>query len=268
MLAGDTDSFDDAPVVKEKSETGIFTALDAAIKKFNATDLLRRALRRANLTLKVSEFIVIAFLCASFVPLIVLLLYGNKTLALICSATGAVLPFYYLRHRHAARKKMFEKSGYSFLQSLDLITKELPPPVSEEFGKMLQELKLGLAFELAVKNLVDRVDNADIDLVMTSVIIQREVGGNLSEILDKIAITIRERVRIKGQVRTLTAQGRLSGIILVLLPVILAVVMYLISPDYIGILFKESVGRMMLCAAFVSEIMGMLIIRKIVDIKV
>lgn len=133
---------------------------------------------------------------------------------------------------------------------------------------MLQELKLGLAFELAVKNLVDRVDNADIDLVMTSVIIQREVGGNLSEILDKIAITIRERVRIKGQVRTLTAQGRLSGIILVLLPVILAVVMYLISPDYIGILFKESVGRMMLCAAFVSEIMGMLIIRKIVDIKV
>jgi len=140
--------------------------------------------------------------------------------------------------------------------------------VSEEFGKMLQELKLGLAFELAVKNLVDRVDNADIDLVMTSVIIQREVGGNLSEILDKIAITIRERVRIKGQVRTLTAQGRLSGIILVLLPVILAVVMYLISPDYIGILFKESVGRMMLCAAFVSEIMGMLIIRKIVDIKV
>jgi len=103
---------------------------------------------------------------------------------------------------------------------------------------------------------------------MTSVIIQREVGGNLSEILDKIAITIRERVRIKGQVRTLTAQGRLSGIILVLLPVILAVVMYLISPDYIGILFKESVGRMMLCAAFVSEIMGMLIIRKIVDIKV
>lgn len=140
--------------------------------------------------------------------------------------------------------------------------------MSEEFGKMLQELKLGLAFELAVKNLVDRVDNADIDLVMTSVIIQREVGGNLSEILDKIAITIRERVRIKGQVRTLTAQGRLSGIILVLLPVILAVVMYLISPDYIGILFKESVGRMMLCAAFVSEIMGMLIIRKIVDIKV
>jgi tight adherence protein B len=282
MQAGDAELFEEPEAARPKSEGGVFTALDAAIKKFSATAMLRRALRRANLTIKVSEFIVIVFLCASFVPLLVLLFFNSKPLAIICSAAGAALPFFYLRHRQAARKKMFEaqmldavtlisnslKSGYSFLQSIDLITRELPPPVCEEFAKMLQEIKLGMAFEQSVKNLVERVDNADIDLVMTSVIIQREVGGNLSEILDKIAVTIRERVRIKGQVRTLTAQGRLSGVILVLLPVILAVVMYLISPDYIGILFKESVGRMMLSAAAVSEVLGMLIIRKIVDIKV
>jgi len=266
----------------KKNGKSIFANIDKSLRGKSAVNFIKRELNRANWSLKVSEFIVILILSATFVPLLVLLFTDNTTLTFFLVAAGVSFPFIYLKKRQAARRKLFAeqlldavtlisnslKSGYSFLQSIDLVARELAPPISEEFHKTLQEIKLGISFEQAVNGLIERAGNDDLDLIMTSVNIQREVGGNLSEVLDKIAHTIRERVRIKGQIKTLTAQGRLSGTILSLLPVALGAFLFLINPDYISLLFKHPVGRILVLFAAVMQMIGMLLIRKIVDIKV
>jgi tight adherence protein B len=160
------------------------------------------------------------------------------------------------------------RAGYSFLQSMDLIRKELPPPISIEFNRAFQEMTLGISTEEALHNLNCRLKSDDLDLVITAVLIQRQVGGNLAEILDNIANTIRERVRIKGEIKTLTAQGKISGIIIGILPILLAAALFLISPEYLLLLLTDSMGRTMLISAIIMEIAGIIIIRKIIDIKV
>ncbi|NTW06059.1 MAG: secretion system protein, partial [Peptococcaceae bacterium] len=160
------------------------------------------------------------------------------------------------------------RAGYSFLQSMDLVRKELPPPISIEFNRVFQEMTLGISTEESLNNLNSRLKSDDLDLVITAVLIQRQVGGNLAEILDNIASTIRERVRIKGEIKTLTAQGKISGIIIGILPVLLAVALSLISPDYLMLLLTDPLGRAMLISAVIMEIAGILIIKRIIDIKV
>lgn len=129
------------------------------------------------------------------------------------------------------------RSGYSVLQGMETIATEMPNPVAKEFERVVQEVRLGLSVEQALDNMYQRVPSEDLDLVITAVNIQREVGGNLAEVLDSISFTIRERVRIKGEVRVLTSQGRASGWIITLLPVILSLILYAINPAYVGSLF-------------------------------
>src|SRR5690606_32429750 len=124
------------------------------------------------------------------------------------------------------------RSGYSVLQGMEAIATELPPPISREFERVVQEVRLGLSLEQALANLVRRMPSEDLDLIVTAINIQREVGGNLAEILDIISHTIRERVRMKGEIRTLTSQGRLTGWVIGLLPLILAFLVYSINPRY------------------------------------
>jgi len=267
---------------KKKEMKSLFAAMDGAIRGMSLTSAVKRELAKANWSLKASEFLVMVAMFAALPAMLVLLAYDNASLAVIVMAAGAVFPIIMLKRRQAARKKMFAgqlldavtlisnslKSGYSFLQSIDLVSRELPAPVSEEFQKMIQEIKLGMSFEETVERLVSRVENEDLDLVMTCVNIQREVGGNLSEILDKIAHTIRERVRIKGQIQTLTAQGRLSGMILSLMPVGLGFFLYAINPEYISMLFTRQVGRTLIVAAVTTQLIGIFLIKKIINIKV
>ncbi len=160
------------------------------------------------------------------------------------------------------------RSGFSLLQSMDMVRKELPPPISKEFGRTFQEMSLGISTEEALSNLNARVKSEDMDLVITAVLIQRQVGGNLAEILDNIANTIRERVRIKGEIRTLTAQGKISGVIIGVLPILLGVAMSAISPNYLKTLTTHPVGKAMLLIAVIKEVIGILLIRRIIDIKV
>ncbi len=160
------------------------------------------------------------------------------------------------------------RAGYSFLQSVNSVSREMPDPISHEFRRLLKELSLGQETDVALKNLASRVQSDDLDLVIRAILIQKETGGNLAEILDTISTTIRDRVKIQGEIKTLTAQGRLSGMVVSFMPVVLIGLMYLINPDYIGVLFTHPVGRMMLLGAFVNEIIGMLLIRKIVSIEV
>lgn len=160
------------------------------------------------------------------------------------------------------------KAGYSFLQSLELVSREMPPPISQEFARVVKEISLGADVEATLQALGKRAGNADLDLVLTAVQIQRQVGGNLSEILDTIAVTIRERVRIKGELKTLTAQGRISGVVVMLLPLVLGLIIYLLNPAYVSLLFTTQPGRYLLVAGTVSQLIGILLIRRIVNIEV
>jgi len=159
------------------------------------------------------------------------------------------------------------RTGYGFMQALDMVSREMPAPIAPEFGRVLKEMNLGLSTEDAMSNLTTRVNSDDLNLVITAVLIQRQVGGNLAEVLDNIANTIRERVKLKGEVQTLTAQGRISGMIIGGLPFALGVFIYVINPGYMQVLFTNPMGKIVLGVAFVSQVFGMLIIRKIVDIK-
>ncbi|MEW5988919.1 MAG: type II secretion system F family protein, partial [Chloroflexota bacterium] len=170
------------------------------------------------------------------------------------------------------------RSGYSVLQGMEAIATELPPPVSKEFERVIQEVRLGLSLNQALSNMLRRVPSDDLDLVVTAVNIQREVGGNLAEILDIISYTIRERVRIKGEIRTLTAQGRFSGWVVSLLPIGLALLLYKINPTYMSGLFGKGapwvLPGVLPCGWLVVGIglmfigAGVLAVKKIVDIEV
>lgn len=158
------------------------------------------------------------------------------------------------------------RAGFSFMQAVDTLSKEMPPPLSTEFARLLKEMNLGTTTESALDNLMRRVDSKDLDLVVTSVKIQRQVGGNLAEIIDNIAKTIQQRIKLQGNLKTLTAQGRISGLIIGLLPIFIILFVSLLNPSYLTTLVTNPAGLFMLAYALVSEIIGFLIIKKIVTI--
>jgi tight adherence protein B len=158
------------------------------------------------------------------------------------------------------------KAGYSFLQALAVAADETQDPFSKEFKGLLKELSLGIPLEDGLSNLMERMPSEDLKLIVNAILIQKDVGGNLSEILENIGETIRERQRIKNEINTLTAQGRLSGMIIMAMPVVLGLMIYVFSPDYIMELFNTLLGRIMLVVAFISQILGWIFIRKIVNI--
>jgi tight adherence protein B len=167
------------------------------------------------------------------------------------------------------------RAGYSTMQALEAVSRELPSPISTEFHRVVQEMQIGIPMEKALDNLLRRIPSDDLDFVITAINVQREVGGNLSEILDTISFTIRERVRIKGEIRVMTAQVRTSGMVLSLIPVFLGLALWFISPEYIGTFFAENtIMPQPLCGIVaVSTIvtmiaLGYFIMSKIADIEV
>lgn len=238
-------------------------------------------LRRAGLPLLGSEYIVATVLSATFIALITL------TLTLKFSWAGAAFFFaivasaILLNRLIARRRERFInqlgnclttvanalRSGFSFVQAMDLVSKEMEPPISEEFGHVMRDLSYGMLLPESLDDMDKRVDIEDLHLVITAVLIQREIGGNLAQILDNISQTITERVRMRREISTLTIQGKVSALIVSLLPVFIAIFMLLIDPHHFDALLNSQLGIMILCAAVVLEIFGFIIIRKIVDIK-
>ena len=238
---------------------------------------------RAGLPLRGGEFIVLCVASALLLAMLLLLLTGGQMIAAMIGAiAGFFFPFLLVRMKTARRMKAFNsqlgdalilianslRTGYSFMQASDMVAKEMRPPISSEFSRAVKEMNLGVTIEDALGNLGNRINSEDLDLVLTAVLIQRQVGGNLSEVLDNIARTIRERVRIRGEIRTLTAQGRISGIIVSLLPVVLGLVIYLLNPEYVKLLFVHPFGKIMLGVAGLGQVIGIVVIRRIVDIEV
>ncbi|NOX54646.1 MAG: secretion protein [Planctomycetes bacterium] len=193
-----------------------------------------------------------------------------------------MMPFLWLFLRRRRRLKKFAhqlpdaleligralRSGHSLAAALHLVHQEMPDPIGTEFGMAYEEQNLGIPIEKALKNTLKRVPNMDLKFFVTAVAIQRQSGGDLAEIIDKISYIIRERFKIMGQVAALTGEGRLSGVVLMGLPIVLFLAVYQINPDYVMLLFTDPIGKKMLAAAAVLQIIGALVIKKIVAIKV
>lgn len=160
------------------------------------------------------------------------------------------------------------RAGHSLASAFQLVSTEMPDPIRIEFGRVYESQNLGIPLDEALEEMADRVPNVDLRFFATAVVLQRQTGGDLAEILDKIGHLIRERFKIWGQVKALTGEGRLSGIILLALPPILFGVMYKMNPDYVMMLFNDPLGKQMLAVAIILQVIGALVIRKIVNIKV
>lgn len=274
-----------APGVPGRS--GLFwSAVRGISKAFETASYAGRLdleLARADIPLKGSEFIAITFLGAVAVAgLAVILRRGRPDLVILAVIVEQMAAWLWLRVARLRRVARFNlqlpdalavvsnslRAGYSFLQSMEMVSKEMTPPISTEFSRVLKEMNLGLTTEAALENFSKRVGSDDLDLMITAVLIQRQVGGNLSHILDNISAMIRDRIRIKGEINTLTAQGRISGWIVSLLPIGLGFILSTLNPEYIRILFSHPLGKLMLVGGALSEAFGILIINRIIRIEV
>lgn len=238
-------------------------------------------LNRAHILLKAEEFITIRIIMFIVGGLLMYLVTSSALFMLGGCIIGWLIPGRVLEMLVRKRIKTLNeqlgdaitlisnslKSGYSFFQSIDIVGKEMAGPISEEFGLLQKEISLGAATEKALENMVQRVGSEDLELVVTAVLIQRQTGGNLSLVLENISSTIRDRVKIKREVKTITAQGRMSGMIISLLPLFLGLIIYLINPEHIEILFTTSLGLGILVFSVVMELLGIYLINKIVRIE-
>jgi tight adherence protein B len=243
-------------------------------------------LQRADLKLRTSEFFMIQV--GSTVVFIVISLLrfglplGGLIQMIIFGTIGYLLPGFYVKYRINRRLKAFNnqlgdtltllsnaiKAGYSFAQAIDTVAKNAVAPIADEFGRAVREMNLGGSPDEALQNITKRIASADFDLVATAYSIHRTVGGNLAEILDNIAYTIRERVRIKGEIATLTAQARASGTLITFLPLVLAAFMYFVTPTYFRPMFSNFIGWALLAIGAFMIFIGNLIIRRVVAIEV
>jgi tight adherence protein B len=252
---------------------------DAADKRFSVK--VQRDLARANLKLRVAEYYYIRVGLALGLAFALGVLRDPLS-GVVGGILGYFLPRFWVGRRISGRLSAFNKqladtitllsnslrAGSSFLQSIELVSRETPAPMGEEMGRVVREVNLGLGMEEALSNLVRRIKSDDLDLMVTAIGVQQQVGGNLAEILDTIAFTIRERVRIKGEINTLTAQGRMSGYLVAFLPIGIAVTLNFINPAFMEPLFTQLLGQILLGVGGVMMVIGFFAIQKIVDIKV
>jgi len=277
------------------AQSSALATINKAVEQRDFGANLSRELARADLKLKVSEYLAIWAATTVGTPVVLFLLgFVIKSLqSPIVLLLGLILGFFapriWLGRRKSGRLNSFNKqlpdtitlvanalrAGSSFLQAIELVVRESRPPISTEFGRVIREVNLGLPFDTALENMVRRVKSDDFELMATAIAIQHQVGGNLAEILDSIAFTIRERVRIKGEIRTLTAQQRLSGYVVGLLPFGLAGFIYLAAPTFFDPMWDPKVslaglpaGVIILGFGVIMMMVGFTAIQKIVDIEV
>ena len=235
----------------------------------------------SGLKLKANEFIYM-WSGLTLIPMTLVVIFGGNIITGIAlGIVGFSIPPVIVNNNRKKRFELFKKQlseslviignsikgGFTFLQSLESIATDMQPPISSEFARLLREIHYGVKQEDALNRMVERTRSKDLELLVSAVLTSSQVGSNLSEILDTISATIRDRIRIKQQIRTLTSQGRISGIIIGSLPVFLVLILMIISPQYFEGFFESSVGKLLIVISIVLESIGFLIINKIIDIK-
>ena len=269
----------------KKEERKALDAIDKAISKRPFAQKWRTQLARADLKLTVAEFAalhvvsVIGFFAVGYF----VLFRGDLIMSIVAGFVGFFFPRLYVSRQTSQRLIKFEtqlpdtlglwvnalRSGFSVLQAMEAISRDAPEPTKTEFKRVVQEVQLGIDVEDALEHLLARVESEDLDLVITAVNIQREVGGNLAEILETISHTIRERIKLKGEIRVLTAQGRMTGYLISGLPIAVALFLSAIQPGFMNPMFQSrTCGWPMLGIGLALIGMGMAAIQKIVNIEI
>jgi tight adherence protein B len=238
-------------------------------------------LTMSGVRLRPAEFVAGWALSATLPALIAFFISESLVTALGIGIIGLSIPPVLVQRSRKKRESEFSKqlgeslsvmgncikAGFSFQQAMESIAREMPPPISTEFDMALREMHYGISMEESLKHLVDRVNNKDLDLLVSAVLISAQVGGNLSDIIEVISDTVSDRLKIKSEVRVLTTSGRFSGIIIGLLPVLIILVLMVLNPRYFNSFAESNIGRAMLTVSVILEAVGFLAIRKIVDIK-
>jgi tight adherence protein B len=252
------------------------------LEKNNLIDRVKLEVAQAGLRLRPSEYVGVIAISTLLFPALGLVLTRNWFVLGALALGGFCLPQGMVKVLQSQRKLRFAsqlpdalilvassiRSGYSFLRAIQVVADQMPQPISEEFSRIIKETNLGGTLEVSFRNVLKRIPSYDLDLVITAVLIQMQVGGNLADILDTIAETIRERVKLQREISALTAEGRISGVICFLMPVFLGVVMTLLNPDYMAPLYTEPVGRAMIVGALILQLLGGLIIKKMLSVDV
>lgn len=237
-------------------------------------------LMKADIPITGEELLVIKILSSTALAFLAFAL--SKNLILVMSVFICIwnVPRFIIANKKNERIKQFDgqlnegimiisnslKAGYSFFQATAVVAEETKAPFSKEFKKLLKEMSLGISEEDALRNLQTRMESGDLRLIINAILIQKDIGGNLSEILDNIDETIRERQKIQNELKTLTSQGKLSGIIVMLIPLVLGITIYLFNKEYILVFFNTSIGIAMLAASIFNQLLGLIMIRKIINI--
>lgn len=243
---------------------------------------LRRMLDQADLHITPSRLLMFSVMAGMLAALAVSVLSVSIMLAIFIGVLAAAMPFVHVWY---TRKRRFDRflehlpdaldlmsralcAGHGFAEAMHMISAEMPEPIATEFRKTYEEQNLGLSLKLALENLTDRIPLLDLRMCVTAVLIQRETGGNLAEILEKVSYTIRERFRIMGDLKTLTTSSRMSAWLLCGLPIFVAVMITFMNPEYMSVLWRDSRGHYLIATAMGLQITGMLIVRKILNIKI
>ena len=271
---------EDLPQVIRSSNLSEIPALNSLLKKFEFSQFLYLALEQAGMPTEVGK-LVLKMVIFSLVGLVLSYRIGNPSITLLSLLGAGYLPLGLVLNRRRKRRKLFEenfadaldmlengvKAGFGIVKGMQLVADESPDPVGTEFRKTFEEMNLGIEMRDALMNFSRRIDSMDLRLFVAALMIQRESGGNLAEILKNISDTIRERFKLIGQIRVFTAQGRFSGLVLGLLPIIFGLLVHFVNPTYITPLFTTPGGRKILMIALFLQLIGYLSIRRILKIK-
>lgn len=269
-----------------KSETkkglSIFKMMGSTVPQKSYLEKIRIKLLQAYVKMKPEEFVGISIMSAMLFGILLFLIGKNYMFGVLGLVIGYKVPDLYIGSIKKRRGRLLNsqlpqaltlisnglRAGFSFPQSLNVAGKEMDSPISDEFLKVLRDNALGKPMEEALENLSNRTDDEDLDMFVTALLIQRQVGGNLAEVLDTISQTIRERVKLRGEISSLTAQGRISAAIISLLPIILALVISVLNPGYLDIMFTKLPGIIALIVAVVMELIGVFLLVKLVNIEI
>ena len=243
---------------------------------------LKRMLDQADLQITPSKLVMFSLLAGMLGAMCAGVASQSIVMMIVVGIATATLPFAYVWYKRRQRLNMFLEllpdaldlvsralsAGHAFSEALHMVATEMPDPIAGEFQKTYEEQNLGLSLKLALENLTQRIPLLDLHMCVTAVMIQRETGGNLAEILEKVAYTIRERFRIMGDLKTLTTSSRMSAWLLCGLPIAVSLVITLMNPEYMSILWKDPRGHVLIAIALFMQITGMLIVKKILNIKI
>lgn len=246
----------------------------------------RHDLDRAGLALKLHEYVALRVLSGLLAFVLVFTIGSGEPLALLAglgfAAVAYMLPAFYVRNRIARQKRKFNeqleemitmvsnslRAGFGLLQAFELAAEQLQPPMSTELARLLRDMRVGASLEDALEAMGQRIGSYDLDVIITAILIQRSVGSNLSEVLDKVAHTIRERVRLKGEINTLTSQKKLSALVVGLMPPAIMLIIMAMSFEYMQPLFTTGLGRVLLATAIALDIAGFISLRRITTIEI